>query len=92
MLTINMHNKTGLDYDTVWNAVVRAVKGDKIVSSRNLRLHDHKREEGILSVTACDPRKGRDIILECDLYDITAMIQVASKLVDDFSPKKDLAE
>lgn len=82
MLTINMMNKTGLDYDTVWNAIVRSVKGDKIVNSRNLRLHDHKREDGIISVTACNPRKSADVVLTVELTDIKAARQVMTALSD----------
>lgn len=82
MITINMRNNTGLDYNTVWNAMVRAISGDKIVKSRNLRLHDHKHKEGIISITACNKKPGKDCVIDVLINDISVMRQVAESLIE----------
>ena len=83
MITVNFHNKTGLAIDIVWNTMMKAIAGDKTVVDRRVRLHNNRRDQNIVSLTACEPRRGKDVILECDLYDISQLVQVTKSLLDD---------
>ena len=79
MITINLHNKTNIPTDQVFAAIAASVNNDKIIKDRNMRLHNGRMADGIISITACAPRQN-DIVLECDITEVNQFVKTLKAL------------